>query len=76
MPKQDLILLALDESHILKLMESALRAVNYVTSIASDTKSLGNLLQESTPALLMVGERFDNHDGLDIIEELLKLEAN
>jgi hypothetical protein len=29
MPKKDLILLALDESHILKLMDRALQAVNY-----------------------------------------------
>lgn len=72
MPKQDLILLALDESHILKLMERALRAVNYETAIASDTKSLSRILQESTPALLMVGEKFDGHDGLDIVRELLE----
>ena len=72
MPKKDLILLALDKSHILKLMESALRAVNYETAIASDTTSLSRILQESTPALLMVGEKFDGHDGLAIVEELLE----
>ncbi|HKJ39359.1 MAG TPA: ATP-binding protein [Anaerolineales bacterium] len=72
MPKQDLILLALDESHALKLMERALRAVNYETIIAGDTKSLSRLLQDSTPALLMVGENFDGHEGLDIVEELLE----
>lgn len=72
MPKQDLILLALDQSHILKLMEQALRAVNYETVIASDTQSLSRILQQSTPALLMVGEKFDGHDGLDIAKELLE----
>jgi signal transduction histidine kinase len=72
MPKQDLILLALDQSHILKLMEQALRAVNYETVIASDTKSLSRILQDATPALLMVGEKFDGHDGLAIAEELLE----
>lgn len=72
MPKRDLILLALDESHALKLMERALRAVNYETAVASDTKSLSRILQESTPALLMVGEKFGGHDGLDIVEELLE----
>ena len=55
MPKQDLILLALEESHALKLMERALIAVNYQTAIARDTKELGRLLQDATPALLMVG---------------------
>lgn len=72
MPKQDLILLALEESHTLKLMERALLAVNYQIAIASDTKSLSRLLQESTPALLIVGENFDGHDGLKIVEELLE----
>jgi len=72
MPKQDIILLALDESHILKLMERALRAVDYEPIIASDTKMLSRLLQEATPALLMIGEKFDNHDGLKIIAELLE----
>jgi PAS domain S-box-containing protein len=72
MPKRDLILLALDESHILKLMERALLAVNYETAIATNTKALSRILQESSPALLMIGEKFDGHDGLDIVEELLE----
>jgi PAS domain S-box-containing protein len=70
MPKKDLILLALDESHTLKLMDRALQAVNYETAIAANIKVLGRLLQETTPALIMVGETFDGKDGLDIIEEL------
>ena len=72
MPKKDLILLALDESHTLKLMDRALQAVNYETAIASDTKALSRLLQETTPALLMVGESFDGYDGLVVVEELLE----
>jgi len=72
MPKKDLILLALDESHILKLMDRALQAVNYETAIAGDTKALSRLLQETTPALLMVGESFDGNDGLTVIEELIE----
>ena len=72
MPKIDLILLALDESHILKLMDRALQAVNYETAIAGNTGALSRLLQETTPALLMVGERFDGNDGLVVVEELLE----
>jgi len=72
MPKKDLILLALDESNILRLMDRALQAVNYETAIAGDTKALSRLLQETTPALLMVGESFDGHDGFLLIEELLE----
>lgn len=72
MPKKDLILLALDESHTLKLMDRALQAVNYETALASDTKALSRLLQETTPSLLMLGESFDGHEGLTIVEELLE----
>ena len=71
MPKSDLILLALDESPILNLMERALR-VKYQTAIAKDSKTLGNLLQETTPALLLVGEKFNGHEGLKVAEELLE----
>jgi PAS domain S-box-containing protein len=72
MPKRDLILLALDESNTLKLMDRALQAVNYETAIARDMKALSRLLQETTPALLMAGETFDGHEGLTIVEELLE----
>jgi len=71
MPKSDLILLALDESPILNLMERALH-VKYQTAIAKDSKTLGNLLQETTPALLLVGEKFNGHEGLKVAEELLE----
>jgi len=71
MPNSDLILLALDESPILKLMERALSA-NYITAIAKDTKALGRLLQETNPALMLLGEMFDGHAGLKIAEELIQ----
>jgi PAS domain S-box-containing protein len=70
MPKSDLILLALDDSPALKLMTRAL-SVNYKTAVAGDTKSLGLLLQETTPALLLVGETFDGNEGLKVARELL-----
>jgi len=71
MPKSDLILLALDESPILKLMERAL-SVHYTTAVAKDTKALSRLLQETNPALLLVGEVFDKHASLEIAEELIQ----
>jgi PAS domain S-box-containing protein len=70
MPKPDLILLALEESPTLYLMDRALRAINYDTAIAKDTKALARILQESTPALLLIGEKFDGFDGLKIAREL------
>jgi len=72
MPKPDLILIALDESSVLKLMERALRAVRYETAIAGDTKALSRLMQETSPALLLIGEKFDGHKGVDIASELLE----
>ncbi len=70
MPKSDLILLALEEPSILSLMDRALRAGKYETAIARDVDSLGKILKESVPSLLMIGEKFNGHDGLKIAREL------
>lgn len=71
MPKSDLILLALDDSPILNLMARAL-SVKYETAIAKNTQALGRLLQETNPALMLVGETFDGHPGLKVAGELLE----
>jgi len=71
MPKLDLVLIALEASATSKLMERALR-VKYETAVATDIKSLNRLLQEVTPALLLVGEKFDGQEGLQIAEEVLE----
>jgi len=70
MPKPDLILIALEESSILMLMERVLH-VKYETAIARDMQALGRLLQESNPALLLLGERFDGHEGVKAARELI-----
>jgi PAS domain S-box-containing protein len=70
MPKPDLILLALEDPSVLNLMDRALRAGNYETAIASDVKSLSNILQEAVPSLLLIGEKFGGHDGLQVAKEL------
>jgi len=71
MPKSDLILLALEANSTAKLMERALLA-KYEIAVANDIKSLNRLLQESTPALLLIGEVFDGHTGIEIAEEVLE----
>lgn len=71
MPKLDLVLIALENTTTSKLMERALR-VKYDTAIATDFKSLNRLLQEVTPALLLVGENFDGREGTQIAEEVLE----
>ena len=72
MPNSDLILLALDESAILKLLERSLQAVKYETAIANNTDALVRIVQASNPALLLIGETFDGRDGLKIAQELLE----
>jgi len=71
MPKSDLILLALEASTTSKLMERAL-SVKYETAVANDLNSLNRLLLETTPALLLVGEKFDGQEGITIAEEVLE----
>ena len=70
MAKLDLILIALEESSILMLMERVLR-VRYEIAIAKNVQALGRLLQESNPALLLIGERFNGHEGVKVAKELL-----
>src|SRR5688500_18034301 len=67
MAKPDLVLIALEDS---SMMERVLR-VRYEIAIAKDTQALGRLLQESNPALLLIGERFDGHQGVNVAKELL-----
>ena len=74
MSKPDLILLALEDSDsaILRLMDGALHAVRYETAIAKDTAGLSRILQEASPALILMGEKFGGHDSLKISKELLE----
>ena len=74
MSKPDLILLALEDSDaaILRLMDSVLHAARYETAIAKDTQSLSRILQEASPALVLMGEKFGGHDALKISRELLE----
>jgi PAS domain S-box-containing protein len=66
MSNRELILLALDESPILTLMERALRAVNYDVAVVHEQEGLVKSLDESSPALLLIGENFDKQNGIDI----------
>ncbi len=71
MAKADLILLALDESPILQLMSRALSAANYDVAVVHDKTGLNNALQESSPALVLIGETFASQSGLQLAEEVL-----
>ena len=66
MSKRELILLALDESPALRLMERALRAVDYEAAIVHDRDGLIKALDESFPSLLLIGETFGGENGIEI----------
>jgi PAS domain S-box-containing protein len=72
MSKKDLILLALPHSPILDLMERALSAAGFEVAIAHDRTGLDNCMQETIPALLVIGEKFDGRDGFSISTEVLE----
>ena len=71
MAKQDLILLALNPSPILDLMERALRAAGYEVAVAHDQTGLNKSVQEAIPALMIVGEKFAEDDGFSVSRNLL-----
>lgn len=72
MAKRDLILLALEDFSITKMMDSVMHAVRYETAIATDTAALSRILQEANAALLLLGENFGGHNALKISKELLE----
>jgi signal transduction histidine kinase len=72
MPKRDLVLLALDDETIQQLMQRALRAAAYETAVATDRTMLDKIIQETIPALIMVGEQFDRLSGVKVAREILE----
>lgn len=63
MIKQDLILLAMDASPALELMNQTLTAAGFITAVVHDRKTLEKSIQEAIPALTIVGENFGGEDG-------------
>ncbi len=72
MPKRDLILLALEDATASLLMQRALRAVSYEVAIAQEASALEKIIQESIPALLLIGEKFSGQSGLRWAVEVLE----
>lgn len=66
MPNRELILLALDPSAALSLMERALRASGHEVTTVRKREGLETVLAESSPSLLLLGETFDGVDGVDL----------
>ncbi len=72
MTRQDMILLALNPSPILDLMGRTLQAGGFDVAVANNLASLDRCLLESIPALMIIGERFSEHDGFLISKEVLE----
>ncbi len=72
MAKHDLILLALDPSNILDLMERTLRAAGFEVAVVHDKVGMDLSIQVAIPALVIVGEMFSGVDGFLISSELLE----
>ena len=72
MAKQDLILLALNPSPILDLMERTLLAAGFGLGIVHNRSEMNRALQETVPALLIIGEKFVDLDGFSISTEILE----
>ena len=72
MAKQDLILLALDPTPILGLMERTLHAAGYEVAIANNTEGLNRCLLEAIPSLMIVGEKFSDQNGFSVSRDVLE----
>ena len=72
MPKTDLILLAMEQSSTLDLLERALRAGNYGLAVAKNPMALEKCLQETIPTLLVISEKLGDKSGLDLAKTTLE----
>src|SRR5512143_2473005 len=68
----DMILLALDDSSTLGLLERALRAVDYDVAVVHSVDGLLKALDESSPALLVIGTIFEGKSGVQIAQAQLE----
>jgi two-component system NtrC family sensor kinase len=72
MAKQELILLALNASPILDLMQRALSATGFDVAVSNDRAGLDKSVQEAIPSLLIIGQKFSEEDGLSVSKDLLE----
>ena len=72
MAKQILILLALNPSPILDLMQRSFHAAEFDAAIAQDRAGVDRCMQESIPDLMIIGEKFADQDGFSISKEILE----
>ncbi len=72
MSNQELLLLALDNTPTLQLLQRALSAAGYELALVQDVRGLQMALQNSNPALVFIGEDFSGEKGLSLSEGMLE----
>ncbi len=71
MPNSQSILLALDKSPVLQLLERALRASGYSVLTIHDQAGLEKSLLETSPTMVVIGEKLKGKDGIKLAENML-----
>lgn len=66
MAKQELILLAMEETPTLGLLDKALRASGYEIALAKDALSLDKALMETSPRLVVITDQLNGKPGLTL----------
>ena len=72
MTKQDLILLAMDASPTLDVLARTLQSSDFNVAVVRDRAGLDKSVQEAIPALMIVGEFFNDEDGFSIATGILE----
>jgi two-component system, OmpR family, phosphate regulon sensor histidine kinase PhoR len=72
MAKYDLIILAMDDSPTLGLLERALRAAGYDVTHTPNSESLDRTLLETAPVVLLIAQTLNGQDGLEVAKTLLE----
>lgn len=72
MAKKDLLLLAINPSPALDLMDRALRAAGFEVVIVRDEAEMEKAIQDAIPALMIVAEKFAGLDGFSITTKQLE----
>ena len=72
MPKTNLILLAMESSPTLDLLERALRSAGYGLAISKTPEALDKILLETSPTLVIISEKLGDKPGLALASASLE----
>lgn len=72
MAQMDLILLAMEETPTLGLLERALRAGGFAVAVAKEPATLEKILFESIPSLIVITETLGGKDGMKLAGQMLE----